>query len=72
MNQPQHPDTNSQTPDCQQTSQPIIINIDQRSIVQAIKWGFLAYFGVYAFAILVGLLCAGGMLLVGSILAATR
>ncbi len=49
------------------------MNTDEtKTFLTAFKLGILAYFGVYAFAILVGFLCAGGMLLVGSILAATR
>jgi len=46
--------------------------IDDPAFRTGLKWGFFGYFGVYAFAILVGLLCAGAMLCIGSILAAVR
>jgi hypothetical protein len=43
-----------------------------QAFLTGLKWGFFGYFGVYIFAFLVGLLCAGAMLLVGFILAALR
>jgi hypothetical protein len=41
--------------------------------ISRVIWGFIiGYIGIYAFAILVGFLCAGGMLLIGFLLAALR
>lgn len=46
--------------------------IDDSAFRTGLKVGFFAYFGVYIFAFLIGLLCTGAMLLTGYILAAAR
>lgn len=44
----------------------------ERTIIRTIAGFLIGYVGIYLFAVLVGLFCAGAMLLVGSILAAVR
>ena len=66
MTTPTNPPTSDPLPPSHQTA----VIIDDHAFRTGLKWGFFGYFGVYAFAILVGLLCAGAMLLLGSILAA--